>query len=156
MENNSQIFKQNLLKNMLLFLGCSAFVVIGIFLIDKDPLIGWGSIIFFGLGVVVSLIQFHPNASYLKLNEEGFEVKGLFRSNFTKWSHVKDFRQGQIKSNKMIFFNYTEEHKKWKQGKKLAKLISGNEGAIQSSYNIKTHELLDLMKAYKLRSNHNV
>ena len=152
MKKEPQIFKPNKLKNLILFLGCSIFVAIGIFLLDKDPKIGWGGIVFFGLGVIVSLIQFYPNSTYLKLTDEGFEVKGLFRSSFTKWTDIKDFRQGQIKGNKMIFFDYTDKHKKWKSGKKVAKFLSGKEGALQSHYNIKTEELLNLMKEYKLKS----
>ncbi len=152
MKNEPQIFRPNQLKNSLLFLGCSAFVAIGIFILDSDPKIGWGSIIFFGLGVIVSLIQFYPNSTYLKLTDEGFEVKGLFRSSFTKWIDVKDFREGQINGNKMILFDYTNKHKKWDNGKKVAKFLSGKEGAVQSSYSIKTEELLSLMKEYKLKS----
>ena len=152
MRNEPQIFRPNQLKNSILFLGCSAFVAIGIIIRDSDPKIGWASIIFFGLGVLVSIIQFFPNSTYLKLTNEGFEVKGLFKSSFTRWSDVKDFRKGQIKGNKMIFFDYTDQHKKWNSGKKVAKFLSGNEGAVQSYYNIKTDELLNLMKEYKLNN----
>ncbi len=152
MRNEILIFRPNQLKNSILFLGSSAFVAIGIFTLDSDPKIGWASIIFFGLGVLVSIIQFFPNSTYLKLTNEGFEVKGLFKSSFTKWSDVKDFRKGQIKGNKMIFFDYTDQHKKWNSGKKVAKFLSGNEGAVQSSYNIKTDELLNLMNEYKLKN----
>lgn len=124
----------------------------GVFLKIKDPSTGWGSICFFGLGVIVALVQFHPKSSYLKLNDHGFEVKGLFRSSFTKWSEVKNFRLGQIKGNKLIFFDYTKSHTKWKQGKKLAKFLSGNEGAIRSTYNISSEKLVKLMKEYKLKN----
>lgn len=152
MRKESQIFRVNQLKNSILFLGCSAFVMAGIFIQDSAPKIGWVSIIFFGLGVIVSLIQFFPNSTYLKLTEEGFEVKGLFRSSFTNWADVKDFREGKIKGNKMIFFDYTDNHKKWNNGKKIAKYLTNNEGAVQSSYNIKTGKLLKLMKEYKRKS----
>tara|TARA_B100001063_G_C16360260_1_gene355682 strand:- start:23 stop:514 length:492 start_codon:yes stop_codon:yes gene_type:complete len=152
MQREPKIFRPNKLKNLFLFLGCSAFVTMGIFILDNNPAIGWGNIIFFGLGVIVSLIQFYPNSTYLKLTDEGFKIKGLFRSSFTKWTDIKNFRQGQIKGNKMIFFDYTEEHKKWKSGKKIAKFLSGKEGAVQSSYNIKPEQLLSLMKEYKSKS----
>ena len=113
---------------------------------------GWFGISFFGLGVIVSLIQFYPNASYLKLNQEGFEVKSLFRAHFTKWSDIKDLRQGHINGNQMIFFDYTDEHKKWNTGKKIAKFLSKKEGAVQSTYNISTDELMRLMLEYKMKS----
>ena len=121
-------------------------------MLNEKSVMGWLVISLFSLGIIVSLIQFLPNSSYLKLSEEGFEVKSLFKTSFTKWSHVKDFRQGHINSNKMIFFDYTTEHKKWQNGKKLSKFLSGKEGAIQSTYNIKTEELLNLMIEYKLKS----
>ena len=152
MKNEAQIFRQNKWTNFLLLLISSVFVVIGIFMVDEEPLMAWLGIVFFGFGVVVSLIQFHPNASYLKLNNDGFEVRTMFRTNFTRWADVKDFRQGHINGSKMIFFDYTDEHKKWKSGKKIAKFLSGKEGAFQSTYNIKTEELLNLMNDYKLKS----
>lgn len=40
---------------------------------------------------------------------------------------------------------------KWKNGKKIVKFLSGKEGAVQSLYNIKTEELLKLMREYKLK-----
>lgn len=152
MSGAPKIFRPNKLKNSILFLGCSAFVAIGVFILDKDPKIGWGCILFFGLGVIVSLIQFYPNSTYLKLTDDGFKVKGLLRSSFTKWTDVQDFREGQINGNKMIFFDYTDKHKKWNNGKNVAKFLSVKERAIQSSYSIKTGQLLDLMKEYKLKS----
>ncbi len=152
MKSQTQIFRPSKWKNVGLFLGCSVFVAGAYFMLEDEPLMGWLCISFFGLGVVVSLLQFLTNYPCLILNEEGFEIKGLLRTNFTKWSEVKNFRQGHINGNKMIFFDYTQKHKKGKRGKKLAKFLSGNEGAIQSTYTIKTKELLKLIKAYKLKS----
>lgn len=153
MKNESQIFKPNKLKNFMLLLVSLVFVTIGILMLQDKPLMGWLSISLFGLGVIVSLIQFYPNSSYLKLNDEGFEVKMMFRVNFTKWSHVKGFRGGSMNGNKMIFFDYTDEHKKWSKGKKISKFLSGNEGGLQSIYKISTNELVELMMAYKVKSN---
>jgi len=154
MKNQPEIYRPKQLSNVILFLCCSTFVVLGVFAIEDVPLLGWLVVSFFGLGILVSLIQFYPNASYIKLNEEGFEVKSLFRAHFTKWSEVKDFRQGYISGNKMIFYNYTDKHKKWKSGKKISKFLSnGSEGAFQSAYNISTDKLMALMKDYKKRSN---
>ncbi|MCH2032353.1 MAG: hypothetical protein MK202_02440 [Tenacibaculum sp.] len=149
MYKETRIFYPNKLKTLALLSISTIFVVGGFSLIDKEPIIGWLTISFFSLGIIVSIVQFIPNSTYLKLNHEGFEVKGLFKSNFTKWIHVKDLREGSINGNKMIFFDYTEQHRKWKKGKKLSKFLSGKEGAVQSSYNIKTKVLLQLMIDYK-------
>ena len=132
----------------MLFLICSAFVAIGVFLLEEKPFVGWMSICIFGFGVIISLIQFHPNASYLKLNDEGFEVRSLFRSHFTKWSDITNLRPGSMSGNKMIFFDFKDEHKKFSRGKKFSRLLSGNQGAVQSSYNISTEQLFTLMQEY--------
>lgn len=57
-----------------------------------------------------------------------------------------------LRGNKMILFDYTDENNKWKTGKKLAKFLSGKEGAFISTYTIKTEELLNLMRDYKSKS----
>ncbi|TCI85007.1 STM3941 family protein [Tenacibaculum sp. M341] len=145
----TQIFKPNKKQNIILMLVCLIFIIGGVFMIKSGEPKGWFVAISFGLGIIVSIVQLYPNASYLKLTEEGFEVKSMFRASFTKWADIKDLRKGSLNGNKMIFFDYTDEHKKWKQGKKVAKFLSGKEGAIPSSYNIKTDDLLALMLTYK-------
>jgi len=152
MKSEPQIFRYNPLKNWILLLVCAVFVALGVFIVEENPKVGWAAIVFFGLGVIVSLIQFYPKSNYLKLTNEGFEIKSLFRSSFTKWSDVKDFSLGETFGNKMIFFDYTEEHKNYKGAKKFAKFLSKKEGAIPSSYTIKTYELLILLNEYKRKS----
>ncbi|WP_130735852.1 STM3941 family protein [Flavobacterium sp. J27] len=152
MEKEAKIFHQNKLKSFFLFIISLLFVCGGIFITKEKTWLGWSIILFFGLSLIVSIIQFFPNATYLKLDDEGFEVKTLFRSSFTKWSEVTNFRRGNINGNKMIFFDFTEEHTKWKNEKKMAKLLSGMEGAIQSTYTISTEDLLHLMMDYKMKS----
>lgn len=152
METQSKLFRPNKSKNILLLIICLTFVSVGFFVINDKPFLKWLIILFFGIGIVVSLLQFYPNSSYLKLTEEGFEVKSLFRSHFTKWSEIDNFRLGNMSGNDMIFFDYTDEHKKWKYGKKVSKFLTKKDGAIQSSYNISTIELFDLLLLYKSKS----
>jgi len=152
MINDTKIFKVNNFKNLIFLLLSSAFVVIGILILQDEFLKGLLIILLFGLGVIIFLLQLHPASSHLKLTQDGFEVKMLFRSSFTKWTHVKDFEKGVMNGNKMIFFDYTSKHKKWKNGKKTAKFLSGKEGAMQSIYKISTDELVKLMIEYKLKS----
>ncbi len=152
MEEKAQIFRPNKWKTFILFLMCSVFVALGIFMVDEEPIIGRASIIFFGFGALIALIQFYPNSVYLKLTDEGFEVKSLFRTNFTKWTEIENLEQDSLRGNKMICFDYTEEHKKYNTEKKIGKFLLGKGGVIQSIYAIKTKDLLALMKQYKSKS----
>jgi len=121
-------------------------------MLEDKPIMGILGICLFGLGGIAALTQLLPNAYYLKLDEEGFKVKNMFRTNFTRWSEVKNIRASSIRGTKMILFDYTAEHKKWKSGKKLAKFLAGKEGGLVSDYTIKTKELLNLMEEYKRNS----
>jgi len=65
-------------KSMLFLLLTLAFTVAGVWIILDGEKMGWFVSIFFGLGVLVFLINLFPQASYLKLNEEVYRA--------TKWS----------------------------------------------------------------------
>ena len=121
-------------------------------MLEDKPIMGILGICFFGLGGIAFLTQLLPNGYYLKLDEEGFEIKALLRTNFTHWYEVKNIRASNVRGTKMILFDYTAKHKKWKRGKKLAKFLAGKEGGLVSDYNIKSKELVNLMKEYKRNS----
>ncbi|WP_409433842.1 hypothetical protein ACJ3XI_04870 [Litorimonas sp. RW-G-Af-16] len=50
----------------------------------------------FGLGAIVLGVQALPNAAYLKLTQEGFETRALYRSHFVNWSDVESFGTTRI------------------------------------------------------------
>jgi hypothetical protein len=152
---NSQqlILRPSKLKIVFMLLLSLLFVAGGIVSLDKDSMMGWVIIIFFGLCALVFILQLLPNTSYLKLTEEGFEVRSLFRSNMTKWSEVKGFRTGYISVNKTVTFDYTKNHTKQQNGKKLAKALAGTEGALPDTYGMKASELARLMNEWKESKN---
>ena len=73
---------------LLLLLGSGAFVVAGFFVLPTHPAAAYGAIAFFGLGVVVALIQLLPGSSYLELDERGFTTCTMFRKGFERWEDV--------------------------------------------------------------------
>lgn len=127
----------------------SSFVAIGSYLIEENPFMAWMTIIFFGLGVIVFVIQLMPNSSRLKLSKDGFELKNLFKSDFTKWSDVDKFRVGYVGRTKMVKYDFSREHNKYNVGKKIAKSLSGSEGALPNTYGMKAKELAELMNDWK-------
>ena len=152
MKNQTQIFRRNKLKDLTILLLLLVFVACGYSILEKNRLMGWLGISFFGLGAVCFLIQILTNISYLKLHKEGFEERNLFRTKKYQWSDVKNFRQANFRGNKRIFFDYTSENNKWKNRSKLSEIIFGKQKAITSSHNIKSEELLKLMKEYKRKN----
>jgi hypothetical protein len=146
----TKILKPSVFKTILCLLGSLCFVALTPLVIDKNAIAAWSGLILFGLGVIVFIIQLFPNTSYLKLTEEGFEVKSLFKSHFTKWSDVESFEVGYLGNNKAVMFNYSENHTKQKLGKQVASAMTGAEGGLPNTYGMKAKELAELMNEWKL------
>ena len=149
MKEEKKILRPNPLKTIGLLIVSVLFVTCGFYLIDKNPFLAWMIITFSCLGVIVFSIQLIPNSSHLKLTREGFEVKNLFKSDFTKWSDIEKFRVGYAGRTRMVMYDYSKEFKKYKVGKKIAKSLSGSEGALPNTYGMKAKNLVQLMNHWK-------
>lgn len=153
MKEETKILKPKRLKTIGLLLISILFVILGIFLIENNSFQRWLGIIFFGICMIVFLIQLIPNSSYLKLTKNGFEIRNLFKSNYTKWSDVETFKTGYIRHSEMVMFDFSKEHNKHNIGKKIAKFLASNEGALPNTYGMKATELAELMNKWKSESN---
>ena len=84
-------------KTILFGLISLLFTVGGTFMIEDEPIKGWLVTAFFGLCLLVFVIQLIPGSTELKLTNEGFEMTSLFRRRLTKWQDVKMFKIGYLK-----------------------------------------------------------
>lgn len=156
------ILKPKKIKTIGFLLLSCLFVVLAFSLLDEKPFIRWISIVFFGLGVIIFIIQLLPGSTYLKLTHEGFEVKNLFRSNFTKWAEINAFRIGIVPidiywndfhfwwdwNKKMVLFDY----KKTRKGNFNSKDVFDNQEALPDSYGMSVEELVQLMNEWKSKN----
>lgn len=149
---NTKTLRPNRIKTILFLLLSIGFVSLTPITMEKNVAMSWGGAIFFGLGVIVFTVQLFPNASYLRLNEEGFEVRSMYRSHFTKWSDIEAFGCGYMGNRKAVMFDYSEQHTKQKVGKKIASIVSGAEGGLPDTYNMKAEKLAELMNEWKVNS----
>ena len=139
-------------KAVFLLLGSAAFVAIGYFLRAEQPFIAWACMIFFGLGIPVSLIMlFSPNSTYLRLDEEGFEMGSFVKKTRIKWTDVAGFELGSIKGARMIAIVYAPHYEGQQMGRAVASNLSGMEGAISNSYNVSLNELLETLNSWRTR-----
>ena len=67
-------------KQLLFLLVCVAFTAIGVMMVRDGDSRGYFCGGLFALGAVVFVINMLPDASYLKLDEEGFTFCSLFRA----------------------------------------------------------------------------
>ena len=146
----TKILKPSPFKTIILLLVSLGFVSLTPIVMNKNPTMAWVNAIFFGLCAIVLIIQLFPKTSHLKLTEEGFEVKSLFKSHFTKWSDVEFFGVGYLGNTKAVMFNYSENHTKQKLGKQIASAMTGAEGGLPNTYGMKAKELAELMNEWKV------
>ena len=153
MEKQTKIFKQNKWKMFLFFLLSLAFVSAGYTSLEEDPFMGWFTTILFGFSTVVCLLELITNISYLKLDEDGFEVKTLLFRRNTRWSDVNGFWLANFRGNKAIYFDYTDEYNALRRAQRRFKFLLNTSGGVSVTFfKIKADTLLKLMIAYKRRS----
>lgn len=136
--------KQRLAWLLLLML---AFVSLGGILIwfGGHVLWGWLTIAFFGLGVIVMALQFHPRASYLTLDEEGYTMCSLFRCHRYEWRYIEGFGTYRLSHNNFVGWNFTDDYPLRGRGLAISKEICGFEAGLPEAYGLKAAELCTLL-----------
>ena len=105
-------------------------------ILEGEGLTAWFVASFFGLGLMVTVAQFWPAASYLKLTPKGFVCCTLFRQWSAGWESVSEFYVGRIGDEEKVIFK-----------------LSGSSGAkfLPDTYGRTLQELADLMNDWRRR-----
>jgi len=93
-------------------------------------------------GSIILLSEHFPNASFLRLTREGFEIRELFKSRYYAWNDVRDFKPRRRFLGTMIEFTYIDPDSR----EPIA-------GALPVGYSISTVKLLQTMIAWHKRYN---
>lgn len=141
-------------RAVLLLAGCAIFVAIGIAMIGDQPLLGWLSVGFFGLGIPVAFMMLVPNAMYLMLDAEGFETCAFFRRHKTRWTDVARFDLDAINGSKVIAITFSAHYRKQAAARAVASRMAGMEGALQNNYNAPLPQVLAALQAWHQRFGH--
>lgn len=130
-------------KNIVLLLLSLGFIYLGIFNVQQgSTLIGIFSIVFFGLCLVVSIINFIPKASRIVLKEEGLEMTSLFKTRILPWAAVNNFEPGWLVINRTVYFELNDE------AMQVAK-TKIKRGALPDTYGMSAKKLASLLNEYK-------
>jgi hypothetical protein len=129
---------------------CAAFTAGGIWMIANDKPAGWSVSSFFGLGVVVFIVNLPPSSSYLLLKKEGFTVCSLYRKSSFKWSDIEEFVVGYLIGPKMVVFNFSLTYDRQQKSRIISKAIAGYEGALPDTYGMSAKELAELLNNWKV------
>jgi hypothetical protein len=149
-EDNRLLLRPSKKGSLGLLLICSVFVAAGVWAASEGHIIGWFASCFFGLGVLVAIVQLLPNASYLLLTENGLEARTMYRSWSVSWKDIAFFTTASIgPMNRMVVFNFSDHYERAKITRRFAGGIAGYEGALPDTYGMKADELADLLNNWK-------
>jgi hypothetical protein len=127
---------------------CTPFVVLGIFLLGKSPLVGWLSIGFFGLAYPIGIYNLLDKRPAIILNELGIFDRSIHKE-FINWELIKDAYPMSIKSQKFICLVVDEKFKPSKKKGVFYKSLSTlNEalGAQELNINLNQVQKMDEVK----------
>ncbi|MDY0931822.1 PH domain-containing protein [Chryseobacterium sp. CFBP8996] len=144
MQNLPLILKPSKIKNIILILISIGFISLGISLLEKNTLIAVLNIVFFGICLIIFIINMIPNSSYLIIDEKGIEMKNLFRTTFIPWQAVSGFKTKFIFVNKLVTFTIDE---KLLESSKM----KGKTGAFPDTYGMSAKNLANLLNEYKAK-----
>lgn len=130
------------LKNLGLLLLSSIFVIGGVWM---GGFWGWVCVIFFGLGVVVFVIEALPNSSYLLLTERGFVIRSMFREHTCEWKDCGPFSIENLGGSRFVVFKFSPDYKGHPLLKKVSSMI--DMGGLPGSYTLSLAELASKMNA---------
>jgi len=140
------------LKWFLVLLICAAFTAGGIAMVADGATGGWFVLVFFGLGVPLSIAAMLPGAGGLTLDRNGFEITNLFRRQSYVWPDVSGFEAARIPpaGNNMVVFDHAGA-----VGRTVAKLnvsLVGRNAGLPDTYGLSADVLADLMDRWRDRA----
>ena len=139
-------------KAAVLFLVSLLFVVSGIWMICDGQTMGFFCGGFFALGFLVSALQFHPKAAFLRLEPDGFTFCSLFRAHTVRWKNVREFDVIYVGPNRMVAWNFTPDYPTSGSARPISKSLSGYEAALPDTYGMKADELVELLETLRKSS----
>ena len=138
------ILKPGKTKSIFLIFISTAFIILGISLLENNPFIGILNIVFFGICLLIFVINLIPNSSYMKIGVQGIEMKNLFKSAFIPWDAVSSFRTKRFFVNKMVVYDISEKLLE-NTGK------TTRTGAFPDTYGMSPEKLAALLNEYKAK-----
>ena len=143
-------FKPKLWKPLVSFILNASFVVLGLYtVLIKENNFGWLTLLFFGLGTIISVLQLLPNSSYLTLNNKGMRIKTIFQTTQVDWEDIAGFYTKKILFNPIVMIRFSNDFHGKYLGREIDSILGNKENAIPSNFGKTAQELCDILNQYK-------
>ena len=153
--NEVLILRPSRVVSLLIAVGC-AVAVRGLWEIrgEADRAAVWVGLAFFGFGAILGTLRLIPGASYLRLDPHGFTFCALFRRQTIAWADVSEFgvsERDAFNAYSTVRFNFAPGYRKDSEARKLARELTGWEGALPGKYGRRAAALADSMNEWRRR-----
>ena len=138
-------------KLLLLLVVCLAFVAAGLVMVRDGEKMGYVCSALFGLGGMVFVVNLHPSAAYLRLEETGFTFCNLFRTHTMLWRDVQNFGVWKNRGNRMVTWNFVASYSGGDRARSITRAFSGFDAGLPDTYGLKATELADVMETFRSR-----
>lgn len=137
-------------QTLLLLVGSLCFVSLGVWISAQHPFVGWGCVVFFGLGAITSLLTLLPGTMQLKLDADGFERVAFFQRRRIKWNEVARFEIRALRDKKIITIILREDDGQ-PADRAAASAGPPQFRAIQDIYDAPLNEIVASLNSFKSR-----
>jgi hypothetical protein len=154
MPETALVLRPSRWKHFAYFLVCVVFTAIGVWQLRLHPtdVVGWISVVFFGLGSAIFIVQFLPGASYLRVEQEGFLFCSLYRkSPLIPWRDVSDFRVASVPpvGHPLVVFDWhTAPSRRFRAANQF--LVSATDG-LPDTYGLPPRQLAGILNEWRSR-----
>ncbi len=148
-----KVIKSSMRKTLYLLFVSAVFVAVGIWMIvaGENITIGWLCVVFFGLGIPLSIWMLISPVQVM-LTEEGFVVKSLWGRNFKcAWKDVDHFYIYKQSAASLVGIVFSSTYHKQEIGRSIAKSVSGHEAALPNGLTVSSEKLCELMEDWRQR-----
>ena len=140
--NREKIFKASRFKALLLFGVAGLFAWTGLHMTASQPLFGGATALLFGAIALIGALVLVKGGVTLRLDEEGVEMVGLFKTSHFRWSDIESIRMAKIRGATVIALNYKSGGARRSQ---VSRSLTGMDAAVGNMYNISLKDLAETL-----------
>jgi hypothetical protein len=131
--------------------GCSGFVAVAVLTVPRSDPLFWVTVIFFGIGCLLSLVKLFSPWDFLRLTHHGYEEHVLFRSSHVAWKDIERFIPYKVGATPMVGIVFADSYTRQVRSRRFARSFAGVEGALSDTYGRSADELADLLNDWRVR-----
>ncbi len=151
-EREELVLRSSGTKRLWLGLMSAGFVAVGLWMVRSGNPQGWLVFGFFALCLMVFCVwMLFPNANYLRLTQDGFEMRAMFRSHFYRWRDVAAFEPVRIYGGKYVSIIFAPTYLAAPIGRDVSAALTGIQGMLPDTYGMTAEALADLLNDWRVR-----